>query len=112
MPAAPDPARQIHGVEAMDLSIVLQLLKKGIVFIPLFIMVLIFFIRHLLVFPDDKSKEWSMKNVPSITDKTFHHVHDDNTSRINTSLTNANDTLAFSNYLPMSTFDVNVTVNT
>lgn len=110
MPAAPDPARQIHGVEAMDLSIVLQLLKKGIVFIPLIIMVLIFVIRHLLVFPDDKNKEWSMKNVPSIKNQAFHHIG--NTSRINTNLTNANDTLPLRDYLPIPTFDVNVTVNT
>ena len=111
MPAAAG-ATQIHGVEAMDLSVVLQLLKKGIVLIPLVIMFLIFFIRHMLVFPDDENKEGIMNNMPSIGDQTFHHIRNDNTSRITTNLANANDTLTFRDYLLASSFDANVTVNT
>ena len=61
--------------EAMDLSVVLQLVKKGIVLIPLTIMVTIFIIRKVLVFDEEGSTNTTKNNLTLIVgDQNFHHT--------------------------------------
>ena len=64
-----------HGLEeAMDLSIVLQLLKKGIVLIPLAIMLAIFVIRNVLVYPDEEGTRGKTNMSLFVADQNFHHI--------------------------------------
>ena len=76
--------------EAMDLSVVLQLLKKGIVLIPLTIMVTIFIIRKVLVFDEEGAASTTKNNLTLIVgDQNFHHTarHPNETSSISHNLT-------------------------
>ena len=69
--------------EAMDLSVVLQLVKKGIVLIPLTIMVTIFIIRKVLVFDEEGAPSTTKNNLTLIVgDQNFHHTarHSNETS--------------------------------
>ena len=111
MPAPTTATMHMPSHEAMDLSIVLQLLKKGIVLIPLIIMFFIFFIRKMLVFPDAENKGGFMKDVTAVGDQTFHHNFINDTASIVTNLTKPNDTLTFRDYFLTSSFDPNMMTN-
>jgi hypothetical protein len=95
-PAAAGTATAGHGLEeAMDLSIVLQLLKKGIVLIPLTIMLAIFVIRKVLVYPDEKGASGTSNMSLIVGDQNFHHISShpltvaaNNSSNANFSFTN------------------------
>ena len=73
MPPAATTGTGGPGQEAMDLSIVLQLLKKGIVLIPLTIMAALFIIRKVLVYPDPTDNDENMTS-----DNMSLHVGDQN----------------------------------
>ena len=81
--------RTIHGHEAMDLSVVLAMVKKGIVLIPLVIMFSIFFIRKLLVYPDNENRGGVISIInnedgQSVTDQNSHNSNINSSSQITT----------------------------
>ena len=96
MPPPAATASQMHGQGVPDLSIVLRMLKKGILIIPLVIMAGILMIPKLLVYPDEK-KETLKNNIslivgedPNILDISSTHqltVTTNNTSNANFNLT-------------------------
>ena len=92
MPAAATATAHMHGQEALDLSIVLLCLKKGIVFIPLVIMVFIFVIRAVLVYPDyDGGKVAHGLNMSITGDLKLHH-NTNKTLIVTKNASNANHT--------------------
>ena len=101
MPPAATTGAGGPGQDAMDLSIVLQLLKKGIVFIPLTIMAAIFIIRKVLVYPDPSDIDESMianNMTVQIGDQNFHHQHISTHPlrvSLNNTTSNANYSLTF-----------------
>ena len=98
--------------EAMDLSIVLQLLKKGIVLIPLTIMLTIFVIRKVLVYPDEEESGGSNNTSLVVGDQNFHHISShlltNNSSNANFSFTN----ITFKEYFLMIKSAQNTTTMT
>ena len=53
MPIGTAAATHLHGQEAMDINVLLSIVKKGLVLIPVFIMLILFFIRISLTYDDD-----------------------------------------------------------
>ena len=104
MPPATATAGHMPGQDAVDLSIVLQLLKKLIVLIPLAIMFAIFVIRKVLVFPDDDDYDMEDENIMkinlslSIGDQNFHHINGQSTSSGANIESNANYNLTFKDF--------------
>ena len=118
MPPAATTGTGGPGQDAMDLSIVLQLLKKGIVLIPLTIMAALFIIRKVLVYPDSSDTNESMvaDNMTLLVgDQNFHHqpisTHPLRVSTNNTT-SNANFNLTFKEVFQMFNSGNNVTGNT
>ena len=112
MPAATAAATHMPGHEAMDLSIVLMCVKKGIVLIPLVIMFLIFFIRKVLVFPNDEAGGEGIKtNMTLIGDQDIYY-NTNSILRATDNVSNENHTLTFKDYFLTSNSDGNMTVNT
>ena len=106
------------GEDAVDLSIVLQLLKKGIVLIPLAIMAALFIIRKVLVYPDssDTDENVMADNMTLLVgDQNFHHqqisTHSLRVSSNNTA-SNANYNLTFKEVFLMFNSGNNATGNT
>ena len=105
MPPATATAGHMPGQDAVDLSIVLQLLKKLIVLIPLAIMFAIFVIRKVLVFPDDEDDyDLEDENIMkinlslSVGDQNFHHINGQSTSSGANIESNANYNLTFKDF--------------
>ena len=118
MPPATATAGHMPGQDAVDLSIVLQLLKKLIVLIPLAIMFAIFVIRKVLVFPDDDDYDMEDENIMkinlslSIGDQNFHHINGQSTSSGANIESNANYNLTFKDFFLSSNSGNNSDVTT
>ena len=94
------PAAATAGQGAPDVSIVLQMLKKGILFIPLLIMAGILMIPKLLVYPDQQ-QETVKNNITLIVgdDPNIHHISSQSQLTLTTNNTsNANFNVTFKEY--------------
>ena len=80
MPPTAATAGHMNGQGAMDLGIVLQMLKKGILFIPLVIMAGILMIPKFLSYPDEEKVNGN-HNI-SLTIRDGQNVHDISTQRL------------------------------
>ena len=96
----PPTAGQLSGEGVPDLGIVLQMLKKCIIFIPLVIMAGILMIPKLLVYPD-KQEETVKNNISLIVgeDPTLHGISSEQQLTVTTNnASNANFNLTFKEY--------------
>ena len=118
MPPAATTGAGGPGQEAMDLSIVLQLLKKGIVLIPLTIMAALFIIRKVLVYPDlsDADENSTSDNMSLLVgDQNFHHQQISRhplVASTNNTTSNANYNLTIKEIFLMINSGLNTTENT
>ena len=100
MPPAAATAGQVSGQGVPDLGIVLQMLKKCILFIPLVIMAGILMIPKLLVYPD-KQEETVKNNFSLIVgeDRTIHGISsEDQLTMTENNVSNANFNNTFKEY--------------
>ena len=114
MPPATTTAGHLSGQGAMDVGIVLQMLKKGILFIPLVIMAGILMIPKLLAYPDEG--EETAKNNISLFVGDGQNLHDVSSQQQLTFTTNnssnANLNMTFKEYFLTFNSEASTTIPT